>query len=129
MIIFYNSIIEMSVNYNELYNIIDFDKIFKGCYVDSNNKYIIDESVKILDDYIDYYIDNEDRKLIKKIVDTYGILMPIILYQDTYHENFHLDNSNYINTYIPLCYNIIDNIIIYNDMFVNVKNEVVLYIL
>jgi len=129
MIIFYNSIIEMSVNYNELYNIIDFDKIFKGCYVDSNNKYIIDESVKILDDYIDYYIDNEDRKIIKKIVDTYGIFNAIMLYQDTYHENFHLDNSNYINTYIPLCYNIIDNIIIYNDMFVNVKNEVVLYIL
>jgi hypothetical protein len=119
----------MYYNHKELYDIIDFDKIFKGCYVDSNNKYIIDESVKILDDYIDYYIDNEDRKLIKKIVETYGIFNAIILYQNIYDENFHLDNSNYINTYIPLCYEIIENIIIYNDMFVNVKNDVVLYIL
>jgi hypothetical protein len=113
----------MSVNYKELYDIIDFDKIFKGCYVDPNNKYIINESVKILDDYIDYYIDNEDKKLIKKIVNTYDIFNAIILYQNTYDENFHLDNSNYINTYIPLCYEIIYNIIICNDMFVNVKNK------
>jgi len=129
MIIFYNSIIEMYYNHKELYDIIDFDKIFKGCYVDSNNKYIIDESEKLLDDYIDYYIDNQDRKIIKKIVNTYGIFNAIVLYQNTYEQNFHLDNSNYINTYIPLCYEIIEDIIIYNDMFVDVKKEVVLYIL
>jgi len=52
-----------------------------------------------------------------------------VLYQNTYEQNFHLDNSNYINTYIPLCYEIIEDIIIYNDMFVDVKKEVVLYIL
>jgi len=119
----------MYYNHKELYDIIDFDKIFKGCYVDSNNKYIIDESEKLLDDYIDYYIDNQDRKIIKKIVNTYGIFNAIVLYQNTYEQNFHLDNSNYINTYIPLCYEIIEDIIIYNDMFVDVKKEVVLYIL
>ena len=119
----------MSIHYKETYELINFEKIFKDCYVDSNNRYIINESEKSLDDYIDNYIENQERHIIKKIVNTYGIFNAIKLYQETYEQDFHLDNTNYINTYIPLCYEIIEDIIIDNDIYINITRDIVLFIL
>jgi len=119
----------MSINYKAVNSLINFEKIFKHHYVNSNGKYIIKETDEQLYHIIYDFINIEDKNIIKNIVNTYGIFNAIKLYQNTYCEDFHLNEITYINTYIPLCYEIIEYIINKYDICVHVYNDIVLHVL
>jgi len=105
----------MSIDSNMLkvFNLIDYENILADFEIDMNGKYIIDrvdDEDKLIQSIKKYCLVNENEKVIKNIVETYGIFNAIKLYQDNYEESYNIDgDTSYINTYCSLCILIVFN--------------------
>jgi len=103
----------MSIDANmiKVFNLIDFESILVDFEIDINGKYIIDsDDDKLIQSIKKYCMINENEKVIKNIVETYGIFNAIKLYQDNYEESYNIDgDTSYINTYCSLCILIVFN--------------------
>jgi len=105
----------MSIDANMLkvFNLIDYENILADFEIDMNGKYIIDrvgDEDKLIQSIKKYCMVNENEKVIKNIVETYGIFNAIKLYQDNYEESYNINGDiSYINTYCILCILIVFN--------------------
>jgi len=107
----------MSIDANMLkvFNLIDYENILADFEIDMNGKYIFNrvdyyEDNKLIQSIKKYCMVNENEKVIKNIVETYGIFNAIKLYQDNYKESYNIDgDTSYINTYCSLCILIVFN--------------------
>jgi len=118
---------KMTFNYStEVSNLIDYDLILSNCDINSDGKYILDlhDDDKDLCNLIDDYINNKEHvNIIKKIVDTYGILNIIQYMRVFYQEPCVINYISYETTYGYLAYVIIyrNMITMCNDMCIKHK--------